>query len=47
MRLKKEIDADIKIFSGDAIYTLEDWALHAEYFAKVLDSNPIRKMGID
>jgi hypothetical protein len=47
MRLKEEINANIKILSGDATYTLEDRALRAEFFAKVLDSDPIKKMGID
>jgi hypothetical protein len=47
MRLKEEIDANIKILSGDATYTLEDRALLAEFSAKVLDSDAIKKMRVD
>jgi predicted aldo/keto reductase-like oxidoreductase len=47
MRLKEEIDANLKIFSGDTTYTLEDRALLTEYAAKLYDSGPIKKMRID
>ena len=47
MRLKEEIDANIKILSGDVTYTLEDRAILAEFSAKLYDSDAIRKMRID
>jgi predicted aldo/keto reductase-like oxidoreductase len=47
MRLKEEIDANIKILSGDATYTLEDRALLAEFSIKVLDSNEVKKMRVE
>ena len=47
MRLKQEIDANIKIFSGDTTYTLEDRALLADYSAKLYDSDAIKKLRID
>ncbi|MBW8039309.1 MAG: hypothetical protein FVQ85_04850 [Planctomycetes bacterium] len=47
MRLKKEVDANIKTLSGGATYTLDDRALLAEFCAKALDSDPIKAMKID
>jgi predicted aldo/keto reductase-like oxidoreductase len=47
MRLKEEIDANIKVLSGDVTYTLEDRALLAEFSAKVLDSDAIKKMRVE
>ena len=47
MRLKKEVDANIKTLSGDATYTLDDRALLAEFCAKALDSDIIKAMRID
>jgi predicted aldo/keto reductase-like oxidoreductase len=47
MRLKKEVDANIKTLSGDATYTLDDRALLAEFCAKALDSDPIKAMRVD
>jgi predicted aldo/keto reductase-like oxidoreductase len=47
MRLKEEIDANIKILSGDATYTLQDRALLAEFSAQVLDSGEIKKMRVE
>jgi len=47
MRLKKEVDANIKTLSSDATYTLDDRALLAEFCAKALDSDPIKAMRID
>ena len=47
MRLKEEIDANIKTLSGDTTYTLEDRALLAEFSAQVLASDPIKKMRVD
>lgn len=47
MRLKEEIDANIKILSGEAAYTLEDRALLAEFSAKLYDTDAIKKMRIE
>jgi predicted aldo/keto reductase-like oxidoreductase len=47
MRLKEEIDANIKVLSGDVTYTLEDRALLAEFSAKVLDSDAIKTMRVE
>ncbi|MCY2996323.1 MAG: aldo/keto reductase [Planctomycetota bacterium] len=44
MRLKEEVDANIKILSGDTAYTLEDRALLTEFSAKLYDTDAIRKM---
>jgi len=47
MRLKEEIDANIKILSGEVAYTLEDRALLAGFSAKLYDTDAIKKMRID
>jgi len=47
MRLKEEIDANIKTLSGDVSYTLHDRALLSEFMAKAYDSDAIKKMRID
>jgi uncharacterized protein len=47
MRLKEEIDANIKVLSGDATYTLEDRALLTELSAKLYDTDAIKKMRIE
>jgi len=47
LRLKKEVDANIKILTGDTTYTLDDRALLAEFCAKALDSDPIKAMRVD
>ncbi|UCE48048.1 MAG: aldo/keto reductase [Phycisphaerales bacterium] len=47
MRLKEEIDANIKTLSGDITYTVDDRALLAEFSAKAYDSDAIKKMKID
>jgi predicted aldo/keto reductase-like oxidoreductase len=47
MRLKKEVDANIKTLSGDTVYTLNDRALLAKFCAKALDSDPIKAMKVD
>jgi predicted aldo/keto reductase-like oxidoreductase len=44
MRLKEEIDANLKVLSGDTTFTLADRALLAEFSAQVLASEPIKKM---
>ena len=47
MRLKGEIDANIKILSGEAAYTLEDRALLAGFSAKLYDSDAIKKLKVE
>lgn len=47
MRLREEIDANIKTLSDDVTYTTEDRALLAEFSAQALDSAPMRKMRVD
>ena len=47
MRLKKEVDANIKTLSGDTAYTLNDRALLAEFSAKAFESDAIKKMKVE
>ena len=47
MRFKEEIDANVKILSGDTTYTLEDKTLLAQFTAKALDSALLKAMRID
>ena len=47
MRLKEEIDANIKILSGDLTYTLDDRALLARVLCQAYDSDAIKAMRID
>ncbi len=47
MRLKEEIDANIKTLSGDITYTLDDRALLADFCTKAYDSDAIKAMKID
>jgi predicted aldo/keto reductase-like oxidoreductase len=47
MRLKEEIDANLKILSGDGAYTLEDRALLAEFKAKLYDTNAMKKLRVE
>ena len=47
MRLRDEVDANIKNISGDARYSTEDRALLAEFCARAYDSDPIKKMRVD
>ena len=47
MRLKEEIDANLKILSSDATYTPEDRSLLAEFSAKLYDTNAIKKMRVE
>jgi len=47
MRLKEEVDANIKTLSGDVTYTLDDRALLAEFSAKAFDSDAIKRMRVD
>lgn len=47
MRLKSEIDANIKILSGEVTYTPEDRALLAEFSAKLYETEAIKKLRIE
>lgn len=47
MRLKAEIDANIRILSGDVTYTAADRALLAEFSAKLYDTDAIKKMKVE
>jgi predicted aldo/keto reductase-like oxidoreductase len=47
MRLKEEIDANIKALSGPTAYTLEDRALLAGFSAKLYDTDHVKKLRID
>jgi len=47
MRLKEEIDANIRTFSGDVTYTLDDRALLTEFMAKAYESDAIKRMKTD
>ena len=47
MRLKEEIDANIRTLLGDATYTLDDRALLAEFSTKAFESDAIKNMRID
>ena len=47
MRLKEEIDANIKILCGETAYTLEDRALLAGYSARLYETDAIKKMRIE
>lgn len=47
MRLKKEIDANLKILSGDAACTPQDRALLAEFSAKLRETDAFKKMKVE
>jgi predicted aldo/keto reductase-like oxidoreductase len=47
MRLKEEIDANLRILSGDTSYTLDDRGLLADYSAKLYDSDAMKKMIVE
>lgn len=47
MRLPAEIDANLKVLSGDGTYTPEDRALLAEFSAKLFESNAIKKLRVE
>jgi len=44
MRVKPEIDTNIKIIAGDTTYTPEDRALLAEYSAKLYETDAIKRL---
>jgi len=47
MRLKGEIDANLKTLSADATYTPDDRALLAEFSARLYDTDAVKKMRIE
>ena len=47
MRLKEEIDANIKILSGDTACTPEDRDLLAEFSAQLYDTDAMRKLRVE
>lgn len=47
MRLKGEIDANIRTLSGDTAYTMEDRGLLAEFSAKLYDTDAIKKLKVE
>ena len=47
MRLKEEIDANIKVLTGDAIYTLADRGLLADFSARLYDTDAIKKLKVE
>ncbi|MCX7427056.1 MAG: hypothetical protein NTW96_15710, partial [Planctomycetia bacterium] len=47
MRVKEELDANLKVLAGDTIYTLEDRALLAEFSAMLYDTDAVKKMRIE
>ena len=47
MRLKSDIDANIKTLTGDLTYTAADRALLAEFGPQALKSNKMRKMKVE
>jgi predicted aldo/keto reductase-like oxidoreductase len=44
MRLKEEIDANIKVLTGGTAYTLEDRGLLADFSARLYDTDAIKKL---
>ena len=47
MRVKEELDANLKVLAGDTTYTLEDRALLAEFSAMLYDTDAVKKMRIE
>lgn len=47
MRLKEEIDANLKILAGDAAYTPEDRALLADCSSQLYDTEAIKKLKVE
>jgi len=47
MRLKEEIDANLKLVTGAPIFTAEDRGLLAEFSAKLYDSDAIKKLKVE
>ncbi|MBP7937147.1 MAG: aldo/keto reductase [Phycisphaerae bacterium] len=47
MRLKEDVDANIKILRGDTTYTPEDRDLLAEFSSRLFDTDAIKKLRIE
>jgi len=47
MRLKEEIDANVKVLAGDCHYTLEDRALLADFSARLYDSAAMKSLKVE
>ncbi len=47
MRLKEEIDANLKVLTGDATYTPADRALLAEFSAKLYETDAIKRLKVE
>jgi hypothetical protein len=47
MRLKEEIDANVKLVSGDTAYTPEDRDVLAEFSAQLYDTEAIKKLRVE
>lgn len=47
MRLKREIEANLKVLSGDAAYTPDDRALLKEFSAKLYDTQAIKRLKVE
>ena len=47
MRLKDEMDANLRILSSDTTFTVEDRALLAEFSAKLYDTDAIKKLRVE
>jgi hypothetical protein len=44
MRLKEEVDANIKVLTGDTTYTLADRGLLADFSARLYDTDAIKQL---
>ena len=47
MRLKPEIDANIRTLTGDRTYTTADRALLAAYCARAFESDAVKRLRIE
>jgi len=47
MRLKEEIDANIKLLTSNTVFTTEDRGLLAEFSARLYDTEAIKKLKIE
>jgi predicted aldo/keto reductase-like oxidoreductase len=47
MRLKEEIDANLRVITGDASYTFEDRALLAEFSTKLYDTDAMKNLKVE
>lgn len=47
MRLKREVDANLRVFSGEAVCTPEDRALLAEFSARLFETDTVKKFRIE